>query len=338
MADKVRWGVIGATARVATQAVIPAICESDTAELVAVASRSLQSARDVAGECGQTGVTAYGDYDSLLADGRVEVVYIPLPNNLHVGWAVEAMNNGKHVLCEKPLTLSAAEAREMAECAEGNGVLLSEAFMYWYHPLQQDVWARLKAGEIGTVSSVHADFSFVQNAPEDYRRDPSMGGGALLDVGCYGVHIARQAFGREPIKASASWVVDPDTKVDTSAKATLDFGGAGRAEIACAFGDTFRASYKIVGTAGTIAVSKFFGSGRPAEGEYVVTRVNGSAETHTAPPGNLYVGEVDALSRRVRGEDVALLSPADAVGSMAALDAIALACRAGQPIDIQPGA
>ena len=334
MVDKVRWGIIGATARVATQAVIPAICESERAELVAVASRSLGSARDVAGECGTAGVTAYGDYDSLLADGRVEVIYIPLPNNLHVGWAVEAMNNGKHVLCEKPLTLSAAEAREMAQCAEDNGVLLSEAFMYWYHPLQQDVWARVKAGEIGTVSSVHADFSFVQNAPEDYRRDPSMGGGALLDVGCYGVHVARQAFGREPVTASAAWTVDPDTKVDTSARATLDFGGAGRAEISCAFGTEFRASCKIMGTAGTIAVSKFFGTGRPAEGEYVMTRLTGTPETRTAPAGNLYVGEVDALSRRVRGEDVPLLTPADAVGNMAALDAIALAARAGVTVDV----
>ena len=334
MTDQVRWGVLGATARIAGSAVIPAIVASQNAHLAAVASRNLDSAREVAAACGRPDVRAYGDYDSLIADSSVDVIYIPLPNNLHVGWAVEALNNGKHVLCEKPLAMNADEAQEMVETANANGVLLSEAFMYRYQPLMAEVFGRVRAGDIGKVGLVKASFSFIQNSTEDYRRDPSMGGGALLDVGCYCVHIARQAFGAEPLFATGTSVMDADTNVDMTTTAQLEFGGGGMALLDCSFAMEFRASYEIVGDQGSFAVAKFFGADRADDVRYTLTKSGGPPESRAMPPANMYVQEVEAMSRRVRGEDVFLLPASDGLGNMRALDAIARSAQGGGKVEV----
>lgn len=333
MTDQVRWGVLGATARIAGSAVIPAIVASEHACLAAVASRSLDSAREVAANSGSPDVRAYGDYDSLIADPTVDVIYIPLPNNMHLGWAVEALNNGKHVLCEKPLAMNADEAAEMVETAEANGVLLSEAFMYRYQPLQEEVFGRVRAGEIGKVSLVRASFSFIQHSTEDYRRDPSMGGGALLDVGCYCVHVARQAFGTEPLTATGTALMDSETNVDMTTTAQLEFDG-GMALLDCSFAMEFRASYEIVGDKGSFAVAKFFGADRADDVRYTLTKTGVPPETKGEPPTNLYVAEVDALSRRVHGKDVFLLPAEDGYHNMRALDAIAASARAGSKVSV----
>lgn len=330
--DKVRWGVIGATSRIAREAVLPAICNCPEAELWAVASRNLENAKDVATECGEN-VIAYGDYDSLIADPHVDVVYIPLPNNLHLGWAVEAMNNGKHVLCEQPLAMNAAEALEMVETAEDNGVILSDAFMYRYHPLQQEVFARISRGDIGEVRLVRASFSFVQTEPDDYRRDPGRGGGALLDVGGYCVHIARAAFGREPTAATAKSVLAPESGIDTTTTAQLDFDDNGTALIDCSFALTFRSSYEIVGSHGSITVPQFFALGGKSA-EYLLCLTGQEPQTVNVSPRNMYEAEVSALSRRVRGESVFLLSPEDGLRNMRVLDAIAASARTGEKVSL----
>ena len=330
--EKVRWGVIGATARIAGSAVLPAICCSEWAELTAVASRSMDKARDIATECDTDNVTAYGDYDSLIADSAVEAIYIPLPNNLHLEWAVEALNNGKHVLCEKPLALNAAEAAEMVETAQHNRVILSEAFMYRYHPLQQEIFNRIAQGAIGAIRHVRCRFSFVQVSAEDYRRDPSMGGGALLDIGCYGVHIARTAFGREPSIVTGKWSLDDTSGVDLSAAAELDFGTGCTGHVECAFASGFEASYEIAGDSGKVAVTKFFGEGREVDASYTLTLAGGAPQVTTVLPGNMYIGEIDAMSRRIRGEDVFLLAAEDGYLNMRVLDAIAASARTVQPV------
>lgn len=324
----VRWGVIGATARIAGSAVIPAIMQSEEATLVAVASRNLHNAQEIADSL-PADIRAYGDYDSLLADSDVEAVYVPLPNNLHVGWAVEAMNNGKHVLCEKPLAMNAAEAIEMVDTAEENGVLLSEAFMYAYHPLQQEITQTIARGDIGTIQSVHATFSFVQNSAEDYRRDLSMGGGALLDIGCYCVHIARHAFGTEPTAVTATAVYDSQTGVDTKITAQIEFPG-GVASIDCSFDAEFQASYEITGSGGTIQASKFFGEERALDATCTVSCTGQEPEIKHAPRSNMYEAEIEAMSRRIRGEDVFLLPAEDGLLNMRVLDAIAISARSGQ--------
>lgn len=332
---KVRWGVIGATARIAHNAVIPALLNSEYAELTAVASRNLENAQEVAAKAGPD-VTAYGDYDSLIADHRVDVIYLPLPNNLHLGWAVEAMNNGKHVLCEKPLALNAEQAQEMQETAEDNGVILSEAFMYRYHPLQQEISQLVQSGGLGNVSLVRASFSFVQTTSDDYRRDPGMGGGALFDVGCYCLNIARMAFGREPTAVTAKSLYDPQTGIDTTTTALLEFDSGGMALIDCSFSLSFRATYEIVGSAASVSVPRFLlggirAGGQPEVGAYRVSR-GGEDEDRLSPAANMYVSEVDAFSRRLLGEDVFLLPAADGLANMRALDAVAASARTGQKV------
>jgi len=344
-ARKVRWGVIGATSRIANKALIPAILSSEHAELAAVASRNRDSAREIASQAGPD-VAAYGDYDSLIADHNVDVVYLPLPNNLHLGWAVEAMNNGKHVLCEKPLALNADQAQEMIETAADNGVVLSEAFMYRYHPLQQEVAALVRGGGLGDVQLVRASFSFVQTNEEDYRRDPGMGGGALFDVGSYCVHIARRAFGREPTVVTAKSLYDPQTGIDTTTLALLEFDGGGAALIDCSFSLSFRATYEIVGSEASVRVPNFLrggmrSGGQPEAGDYCLSR-GGQDEERQSAAANMYVSEVEAMSRRLLGEDVFLLPaedvfllPAeDGLKNMRALDAVAASARTGQKVAV----
>ena len=336
--QKIRWGVIGATARIAREAIIPAIVSSPYAELTAVASRSRDNAQEVAAQAGPD-VAAYGDYDSLIADHNVDAVYLPLPNNLHLGWAVEAMNNGKHVLCEKPLALNATEAEEMLETADANGVVLSEAFMYRYHPLQREVQALAQGGKLGDVQLVRASYSFVQTDLEDYRRDPGMGGGALFDVGCYCLDIARLAFGREPTAVTAKSIYDPATGIDTTTTALLEFDGGGMALIDCSFSLSFRATYEIVGSEASVSVPRFLLGGlragnKPEAGDYYESR-GGVDTAHQSSAGNMYVGEVEAFSRRLRGEDAFLLPASDALSNMRAIDAVAASARSGQKVTLE---
>ena len=331
--EKVRWGVVGATAQIAQRGVIPAILDSPHAELTAVASRNRDSAKEIAAAYGPD-VAAYGDYDSLIADDNVDVVYLPLPNSLHLGWAVEAMNNGKHVLCEKPLALNANQAEEMLETADANGVVLSEAFMYRYHPLQQEIFEIVQGGGLGTVQLVRASYSFVQTDLNDYRRIPGMGGGALFDVGCYCVNIARMAFGAEPTAATAKSLFDPQTGVDTTTTALLEFGTAGMALIDCSFSLSFRASYEIVGSDASVSIPRFLlgglrSGGKPEAGEYRLSYA-GESEERVSKAGNMYSGEVEALSCRLLGQANFLLPPTDALHNMNAIDAIAASARSGQ--------
>ena len=330
---KIRWGIVGATAQIAQKGVIPAILSSPNAELTAVASRSRDSAEEIAAAAGPN-VTAYGDYDSLIADDAVDVVYLPLPNSLHLGWAVEAMNNGKHVLCEKPLALNVSQAEEMLETADANGVVLSEAFMYRYHPLQQEIHEIVRGGGLGAVHLVRASYSFVQTDLADYRRDPGMGGGALFDVGCYCVNIARMAFGTEPTAVTAKSLYDSQTGIDTTTTALLEFGTDGIALIDCSFSLTFRASYEIVGSEASVSVPRFLlgglrSGGKPESGDYKLSYA-GETEDRKSKSGNMYAGEVEAMSCRLLGEDSFLLPAPDSLHNMNALDAIAASARSGQ--------
>ena len=334
---KVRWGIIGATARIARNALIPAILTSEHAELAAVASRSRDNAREIAALAGPD-VAAYGDYDSLIADDKVDAIYLPLPNNLHLGWAVEAMNNGKHVLCEKPLALNAQQAEEMVETAHDNGVVLSEAFMYRYHPLQQEVASLVRGGDLGEPRLVRASFSFMQTDEDDYRRDPGMGGGALFDVGCYCIHIARRVFAREPTAVTAKSLYDPQTGIDTTTTALMEFDGGGIALIDCSFSLSFRATYEIVGSDASVIVPNFLLGGQAAgdhaeAGDYCLSR-GGEDEERRSQAGSMYVSEIEAMSRRVLGDDVFLLAAEDGLNNMRALDAVAASARTGQKVQV----
>ena len=213
----VRWGVLGA-ANIAVQKVIPAMRRSRHCEVVAIASRDPAKARAAADA---TGVgRAYGSYEELLADPDVDAVYNPLPNHLHVPWSVRAAEAGKHVLCEKPVALSADEARALLAARDRTGVQIAEAFMVRAHPQWLGVRDLVRDGRVGDLRLVTGHFSYYRVDPADIRSRREWGGGALMDIGCYPVTLARWLFGAEPLRAIGLVEYDPSLGVDRLASAT----------------------------------------------------------------------------------------------------------------------
>ncbi|GMV05118.1 MAG: hypothetical protein AMXMBFR53_13980, partial [Gemmatimonadota bacterium] len=201
---RLRWGVLG-TANIGRAAVNPAIRASSNGELVAVASRDGERARAFAAE--HAIPRALGSYEALVEDPEVDALYVPLPNSLHREWTVRAARAGKHVLCEKPLALTEAECREMAAVAEEHGTLLMEAFMYRFHPRTERVLALVREGALGPIRAIRSAFTFRLTRPDNIRLRPELGGGALMDVGCYCVNASRTLAGAEPaeVQAQANW-------------------------------------------------------------------------------------------------------------------------------------
>jgi len=216
-----RWGILS-TADIGRRKVIPGLQKADRCEVVAIASRDAAQARAVADELGIA--TAHGSYEALLADPGVDAVYVPLPNHLHAEWTIAAARAGKHVLCEKPLTLTAADAERVVETCAKEGVLVMEAFMYRLHPSWVAVRDIVASGRIGRLRAVQSWFSYFNDDPANIRNRLDAGGGALWDVGCYTVNLSRLLFDTEPDTVEASMVRDPATGVDVLTSAVLRFG------------------------------------------------------------------------------------------------------------------
>ncbi len=227
--QKVKWGVIS-VAKIGTQKVIPAMQRGELSEVAAIASRDLDRARRTADELGIP--TAYGSYEELLADPEIEAVYNPLPNHLHVEWSVRAAEAGKHVLCEKPIGLNAAEARKLVEARDRTGVVIQEAFMIRAHPQ----WARareiVRSGEIGELRAIQGVFSYFNADPANIRNQVEIGGGGVYDIGCYPIVASRYLFEAEPSRVVALLDRDPAMKTDRLASALMEFPG-GQASWIC---------------------------------------------------------------------------------------------------------
>ena len=221
---KIKWGILG-TANIARYATIPGIKKAEHCELYAIAGRSLEKALAFKEEYGFE--KAYGSYDELLADKEVQAVYIPLPNNLHLPWVKAALKSGKHVLCEKPLALNAAEAREMYECAKENGVYLMEAYAYLHSPYVQSLKDDIASGVIGDVDYIESAF-ITQGYKEDFRLHKEFGGGALYDLGCYCSTMILSLIDSDPdfVKAVAEF---SDEAVDVNTAAIIRFKNEVRA-------------------------------------------------------------------------------------------------------------
>lgn len=218
--NRLRFGIVS-TADIGTQKVIPGIQKADNCEVVAIASRSIERAREAAAELDIP--EAFGSYEDLLASDGVDAVYIPVPNHLHREWTIGAARAGKHVLCEKPLALSSADAQEMVEACEAAGVSLMEAFMYRLHPSWQKVVDLVRSGRIGPVRATETAFSFYNDDPSNIRNRVDMGGGALMDIGCYAINAARMIFEGEPVRVVAAIDRHPEFGTDTTASAILEF-------------------------------------------------------------------------------------------------------------------
>lgn len=322
-ADPVRWGVLGC-ADIAVRKVIPGMRQSSLSRVDAIASRSLDKATAVAHELGIP--RAHGTYEALLEDPAVEAVYIPLPNHLHAEWTLAAAAAGKHVLCEKPLAMNSNEARAMIEGCNAAGVKLMEAFMYRLHPLWVEVRRLVGSGLIGDLLAVQSFFSYRNVDPDNIRNIPAYGGGALMDVGCYPVNVARMLFGTEPTAIKASIRRDPIFGTDVVASAILDFDGR-HATFTCSTQLEAHQRVELVGTAGRLLVEipfnippdrstrvLHFAGGEPP--------VSPKVEVHEFGQADQYGVQADLFSRAIRQDSPVPTDPEDAVGNLFVLERI----------------
>jgi predicted dehydrogenase len=245
-----RWGILS-TADIARKKVIPGIRKAARCEIVAIGSRDAAQARRVADELGIP--SAHGSYEALLADPDVDAVYIPLPNHLHAEWTIAAARAGKHVLCEKPLAMTAADAELMAEACAAEGVRLMEAFMYRHHPAWVAAMDVVASGRIGRLRAVQSWFSYYNDDPANIRNQLEAGGGALFDIGCYSVNLSRMLFGAEPVRVSAAIDRDPQLGVDTLTSAILEFED-GQATFTCSTRVETDQRVHVYGTDGRLSI------------------------------------------------------------------------------------
>ncbi len=325
-----RWGVVG-TAAIALERVIPAMAASPVCEVVAIGSRDV--ARAEAAAARHAIPIAHGSYEALLADTAVEVLYNPLPNHLHVPWSVRALEAGKHVLCEKPLALAAADVPALIEARERTGLLVEEAFMVRDHPQWERLRAILEAGRLGEVRSVQLGYSHTALDPQDIRNRPDPGGGALYDVGSYCCAIARLVFGAEPRRALALSGEAPPAGVDGFTSGVLEFEG-GHATFFCSMRSSRHQSVQVVGTAGWARIEVPFAH-LPDVAARIVLGANVAPgtepeETIRFEPVNQYRLQAERFSRLVRGEPAVERPIEDALANMRALDALRRAARSGR--------
>jgi predicted dehydrogenase len=318
-----RWGVLG-TAKIARRAVIPAIQNSERGTVVAVASRESGRATAVAEDL--DGARAYGSYEDLLAADEVDAVYIPLPNHLHAEWTVRAAEAGKHVLCEKPLTLDAEEAQRVIARCDAAGVLLQEAFMYRFHPQWERVGQLVADGEIGDVTAIQAWFSYFNDDPANIRNVAAFGGGALMDIGCYPISVARFVLGAEPDEVRATVRTDPESGVDVMTSAILRFGDT-QATFTVATRATPGQWVHVVGTHGRITVEIPFNAPVDRATQISVTTVDRSTGVPTTSvehfgPIDQYSLQADAFARAVLEGRAAPVPSSDALANMVAIDAV----------------
>lgn len=321
MSDRVRWGVLG-VARIATVKVIPAMKGSARSEVVAIASRDINKAREAAHTLGIP--KAYGSYDELLADPDVEAVYNPLPNDLHVPWSIRAAERGKHVLCEKPIALSAREAATLVAARDRAGVLVQEAFMVRSHPQWLKTLELVDSGRIGTVRSIAGMFAFFNEDPANIRNIASAGGGALMDIGCYLVHTARLVFRREP--ECVLGLIDRDARfgVDRLTSIVLDFGSA-HAIGTCSIQMAPYQRVSIFGTRGRIEIEIPFNApnDRPC-------RLFVDGETIETEVCDQYAIQADLFSQAIRERAPAPYPLEDSVRNMAVIEAVFRSAESGQ--------
>ena len=315
--DALRWGILG-TASIARRRVIPALQASARNAPVAIASRDASRASRIAAE---TGIPHWsGGYQALLDDDGIDAVYIPLPNHLHLEWSLRAIEAGKHVLCEKPIGLDAAEARTLRDAARTRpDLVVMEAFMYRCHPRWQRVRDLVAGGAIGTPGTVHTVFSYDNHDPLDIRNDATMGGGGWLDIGCYGVSVARLLFSSEPLSVRGVMVIDPVFATDRLTSAVLDFG-AGTATVSCATQLAWHQSVTVHGSTGRIEVPLPFNP-PPDQPTRIVMHRDDRQET-IFDPCDQFVMEVDQFAAAALDGGPIAVPLDDSVANMVALDAL----------------
>ncbi len=319
----VRWGVVGC-ADIAIRKVIPGMQGSAMSRVEAIASRFEDKAAATARSLGIA--KSYGSYEALLADPDIEAVYIPLPNHLHAEWTMAAAAAGKHVLCEKPLAPSSADARRMIDFCEQAGVKLMEGFMYRLHPLWKKVRAMVAEGSVGELLAIQSFFSYRNVDPTDIRNIAAFGGGALMDIGCYPVNVARMLFEAEPIEVKASIRRDQAFGTDVVTSVILDFGGR-HATFTCSTQLEDDQRVHLVGTAGRMLVEIPFNI-PPALATRILLFSGGDPPAspgmtiHEVEAGDQYGIQADAFSQSIRDGGPVPTEPGDAVANLEVMERI----------------
>jgi xylose dehydrogenase (NAD/NADP) len=318
----VGWGVLAATSFVAQRAVLPAIAASPGARLVAVASERGEAGRDYEAFGARH---AYRAYAALLEDAAVEAVYVPLPNALHREWVERAAKAGKHVLCEKPLAPTAAEARAMTEACATAGVRLMEAYVTPFHPRTAAVAALVRAGRLGALRFARAAFTGALRRPDDHRWRPEMGGGALLDLGVYCLAPLLAAAGRAPVRVAGA-ALRAASGVDAAFAGWLDFGDGFAAHIECGFDAPERQLLELVGTEAALALDRAHTPG-PADTAFTLRHRDGRDEVAHAAGADPYRLMVEHFQAVVRDRAVPSRWPADAVLVLEVIDRLRAAAE-----------
>lgn len=322
---QLRWGVLS-TARIGTEKVIPAMQASELGEVVAMASRSAEAAQSAAAALGIP--TAHGRYEELLANPEVDAIYNPLPNHLHVPWTIKALEAGKHVLCEKPVALDAMQARALVDAAAAHpGLKVMEAFMYRFHPQWLAARSLVEQGGLGELRSVQSWFSYFNDDAGNIRNQADIGGGALMDIGCYNVSVSRLLFGREPVRVMASLKRDPRFGVDRLTSGVLDFD-TGTATFSCATQVAPHQRVVAAGTTGRLEIEIPFNA--PPDRACRAWQFGAEGEKEWVFPAcDQYTLQADAFARAVLDDTPVPTPLLDAVANMAVIDALVRSSQSG---------
>ncbi len=330
MENKLRWGVLS-TASIGLRKVIPALQRGQYATVAAIASRDLARAQAVATAHGIP--TAYGSYEELVADPNIDAIYNPLPNHLHVPWTIKAAEAGKHVLCEKPLSLTVAEAETLLAVRARTGVKIGEAFMIRSHPQWLRLRELIEEGRIGELRSIVGIFSYFNDDPANYRSHVEYGGGALLDIGCYLIHASRYAFAQEPARVVALIERDPRTHIDRLTSAILDFPN-GQSVFTCGTQLVPFQRVQFLGTRGRIELEIPFNAPRDRPSRLFIDSTGdlfgGGITAETFPVCDQYMLQGDAFSRAVLADTEVPVPLEDAIRNMAVIEAIFKSANSGQ--------
>jgi predicted dehydrogenase len=329
MPDKIRWGVIS-TAKIGVEKVIPGMQRSQRGTVDAIASRDQAAAKAAAQKLDIP--KAYGSYQALLADPDIDAVYNPLPNNLHVDWTIKALEAGKHVLCEKPLGMDAADAARLQSVAGERHVM--EAFMVRFHPQWLRARELLRGGKIGALKAVQVFFCYDNRDPGNIRNIAETGGGALLDIGCYGVVSGRFAFEAEPSRVVALIDRDPSFKTDRLSSVIADFGEGRQLTFTVSTQLSDHQRVTLAGDKGRIAILIPFNAPQMQATRIVIddgSQLGGGSSVEEAfPPVDQYAEEADAFARAVLGETPLPYGVEDGVKNMKILDAIFRSEKSGK--------
>jgi len=323
MSKKIRWGVLS-TAAIGQKKVIPGMQLGQYTSIDAIASRDLTKAQEAAAALGIP--KAYGSYEELLADPDIDAIYNPLPNDLHVPWTIKAAEAGKHVLCEKPISLTAAEAETLLAVRARTGVKIGEAFMVRLHPQWLRLRELLAEGRIGELRSVAGFFSYFNINPANIRNKVDAGGGALMDIGCYLIQASRFAFAQEPARVVASIDRDPAMHTDRLTSAILEFPGGGQSIFTCSTQLVPYQRLQFLGAKGRIELEVPVNVAPDRPTRLLIDSgadlFGGGITVETFPACDQYTLQGDAFSKAILDNAEVPVPVEDAIRNMAVIEAI----------------